>query len=108
MAFVRSPRGAKSRFSVARISHSISAAYLSAMGPQTSRWRQEIQVHAQAVALALRSRLGDGANVEWSREAIRAAIEDELRKNAPLEVHEHFMESLRKSRAARTSQERAP
>lgn len=107
MAFVRSPRGAKSRFSVARISHTISEAYLSAMGPQTSQWRQQIQAHAQAVALALRGRLGDGANVEWSREAIRAAIEDELRKNAPLEVHEHYMERQRKAKAARSAKDRA-
>ena len=107
MAFVRSPRGAKSRFSVARVSHSISQFYLAAMGPQTSQWRKQIQTHAQAVTLALRGRLGDGAGVEWSRAAISAAIEDELRRNAPTEVHERFLELQRQERRAKSAQERA-
>lgn len=107
MAFVRSPRGAKSRFSIARISHSISQLYLEAMGPQTSQWRQQIQAHAQSVTLSLRARLGDGPDVEWSRASIEEAIEDELRKNAPMEVHERFLEEKQKNRRARTVAEKA-
>lgn len=107
MAFVRSPRGAKSRFSIARVSHSISQVYLSAMGPQTSQWRKQIQMHAQSVALALRGRLGDGQGVEWSRAAITAAIEDELRRNAPMEVHERFLELQQQERRTKSAQERA-
>lgn len=105
MAFVRSPRGAKSRFSVARVSHSISQVYLSAMGPQTSQWRKQIQSHAQAVALTLRGRLGDELGVEWSRAAISTAIENELRKNAPTEVHERFLELQKQERRAKTAKE---
>lgn len=91
MAFVRSPRGAKSRFSVAKVSHHISQLYLGAMGHHTAQWRGQIQQHAQAVHALLRHRLGEAAGVEWSRVAIGQAIEEVLRKHAPTEVHERFL-----------------
>ena len=92
MTFVRSPRGAKTRFSVARVAHSITQVYVGALGPRTTQHRARIQEHAQAVYLALRGQLGEAAGVEWSRAAIRQAIETELRQRAPAEVHEFFLE----------------
>ncbi len=97
MAFVRSPRGAKKLFSVARLSSRISRAYVEALGSKTANHRQQIQQHVQAVTLALRSQFGDGTAVEWSRAAITATIEAELRRNAPMEVHETFLEQQEKS-----------
>lgn len=92
MAFVRSPRGAKTRFSVARVAHGITQLYVGAMGSRTTHHRRQIQAHAQAVHLALRTQLGEAAGVEWSRANIRQAVESELRRNAPMEVHEYFLE----------------
>lgn len=103
MAFVRSPRGAKSRFSVARVAASITQYYVGVMGPRTSHYRKHIQEHAQAVYLTLRAHLGEASGVEWSRAAIQQAIEAELRKNAPMEVHEHFLEEQ-----SRSKREKAP
>ena len=98
MAFVRSPRGAKSRFSVARISNRISRAYVDALGARAADHRRSIQGHAKAVTAFLRSRLGDGDGVEWARTAIRSAIEEELRAKAPTAVHESYLESQKPER----------
>lgn len=96
MTFVRSPRGAKTRFSVARVAHSITQFYVGALGTRTTQYRGKIQEHAQAVYLALRSQLGEAAGIEWSRAAIRQAIEGELRANAPSEVHDFFLDEEEK------------
>lgn len=91
MSFVRSSRGAKSQFSTARIAHFLSSLYLEALGTQTTKWRREIQGHAQAIALFLRQQHGDGPQVEWPRKDILAAIDAELAARAPMAVHEKFL-----------------
>lgn len=108
MAFVRSPRGAKSVFNVARVSSRISRVYVEALGSKTANYRQKIQHHVQAVTLSLRVQFGDGDAVEWNRAAILATIEEELRRNAPMEVHEAFLEQQDKAtRAKAPPEERA-
>lgn len=98
MAFVRTPRGSKSRFSIARVANRISRYYLAALGSQTAHYRLAIQGHAQAVFLVLRTQTGDGNAVEWSRAAIQQAIEHELRTQAPVAVHERFLEETQKNK----------
>lgn len=97
MAFVRSPRGAKSVFNVARVSSRISRVYVDALGSKTANYRLQIQQHVKAIALSLRVQFGEGDHIEWSRAAITATIEEELRRNAPMEVHETFLEQIEKS-----------
>lgn len=96
MAFVRSPRGSKSVFNIARVSNRISRVYVEALGSKTANYRQAIQQHVQAVTLALRVQFGDGDAVEWNRAAIASTIEEELRRNAPMEVHETYLEQQEK------------
>ena len=104
MAFVRSPRGAKTRFSVAKLAHSITQAYVGAMGTRTTHHRGQIQSHAHHVHAALRAQLGEASGVEWSRSAIQQAIEAELRRNAPVEVHEFFLEHMAAKRKTKAPQ----
>lgn len=92
MPKVRSPRGTKTRFAPARIQSTISQAYNSAFGGDVSKWRKQIQEHSQRVIVFLGNLHGAGDAAEWSRSDIAMAIEQEIRKNAPSEVHDAYLD----------------
>lgn len=96
MAYVRNKRGTKSKFKIATVSNRISKTYHSAMGVRLSFYRKLIQGHSQKVYLNLRRELGDENGAEWPRSAIKRAIAEELRVNAPMEVYARYMEEERR------------
>lgn len=92
MPKVRSPRGTRTRFAPARVQSTISQAYASAFGREVSKWRKQIQEHSQRVIVLMGERHGSDETSEWTRADIALAIEQEIRKNAPSEVHEAYLD----------------
>ena len=92
MPKVRSPRGTKTRFAPARVQSTISQAYVGAFGNDVSKWRKQIQEHSQRVISFLGGLHGAGEAAEWGRTDIAMAIEQEIRKNAPSEVHDAYLD----------------
>ena len=91
MPYVRSPRGARTRFSPARVQATVTKAYGQAFGGQMTQWRQAIQEHSKRIVTALGERHGVTADAEWPRVGISQAVEDELRLRAPTDVHEAWV-----------------
>lgn len=92
MPKVRSPRGTRTRFTPARVQSTISQAYASAFGREVSKWRKQIQEHSQRVIVLMGERHGADESSEWTRADIALAIEQEIRKNAPSEVHDAYLD----------------
>lgn len=91
MPQVRSLRGGQSPFSPAKVSATISQAYLQIHRAHTVRFRKQIQEHTQRVIATLKATLGDGQKADWTRQAIAQAIEGELRAQAPAAVYEAYL-----------------
>lgn len=92
MPKVRNLRGARSRFSPARIMATITRAYNQAFGAKTPVWRADIQTHAARVIAAMGKAHGEHEDADWPRNAIAKAIETELRERAPTDVHEAYLD----------------
>lgn len=91
MPQVRSLRGGRSAFSPAKVSSTISKAYLQMHRGNTVRYRKQIQEHTQRVIEVLGQTLGSGQKTEWPREAIGQAIEAELREHASTAIYELYL-----------------
>lgn len=91
MPHVRSLRGGRSPFSPAKVSSTISDAYLQIHRGNTVRYRKQIQEHTQRVIETLEQALGKGQKTEWPRDAISRAIEVELRTHGPTAVYEMYL-----------------
>ena len=70
----------------------ISQAYATAFGRDVSKWRAQIQEHSKRVILVLGARHGADETSEWTRAEIGLAIEQEIRKHAPGEVHDAYLD----------------
>lgn len=103
MPKVRNPRGARARFSPARIMATITRAYSQAFSGKTPMWRADIQTHASRVIEALGKTYGNHEDADWPRAAIASLIEDELRERAPTDVHESYLDQHPERKARKSA-----
>ena len=80
-------------FNSARLSALLSLAYVQAVGhDKMPRYRKGVQDHCARIFTSLSEIYGGEDHDEWPGSAIQKEIDHELRTNAPLEVHEAFIE----------------
>ena len=91
MPFLRTQRGTKISFSQARLSALLSLVYLEVMGDRTPKYRSNIQKHCEKIWKSLELTFGSGEKDEWPGSGIQREIDEELRINASIEVHEAFL-----------------
>lgn len=100
MPFVRTAKGTKTKFSIAKLSAMVTQAYLDGLGAPLLKWRPDIQTHTQRIYRQLQQQ-GDGPTIEWTWAVIQEAVRTELQQKAPATVYDAFLEQIKSSKPSK-------